>query len=272
MLILSHNFDFYRTISSRLGLDRQNRLCAKSNKSNIVLEVEKYQNQPFISWKTNPNKKNIIALIPFIRNLIEYGKDFKIKPKRFKIEKDFDFLTMLLHQKAYTSKISFKNLKKIYKTYLGIEKFNDDVDLNESVISALYKICDNLSTTDVELENKILLAMAIRHKAEEFMIDELNTFTGNITWQTKQKSNSITKGSSNEFLANIKDKTNQTRVLINAYKQFGKDSAISTLENVGIMTPENIHINSFMYEPIMDMDILELTNLYNNVKNLKGKN
>ncbi|WP_180270493.1 hypothetical protein [Clostridium paraputrificum] len=28
------------------------------------------------------------------------------------------------------------------------------------------------------------------------------------------------------------------------------------------MTPENIHLNSFMYEPILDMDIVELLNLY----------
>ena len=28
------------------------------------------------------------------------------------------------------------------------------------------------------------------------------------------------------------------------------------------MNPENIHLNSFMYEPILDMDIVELLNLY----------
>lgn len=33
------------------------------------------------------------------------------------------------------------------------------------------------------------------------------------------------------------------------------------------MTPENIHLNSFMYEPILDMSIDELQTLYNELKN-----
>jgi len=36
------------------------------------------------------------------------------------------------------------------------------------------------------------------------------------------------------------------------------------------MTPENIHLNSFMYEPILDMDIVELKNLYEKVKTLNN--
>jgi hypothetical protein len=32
------------------------------------------------------------------------------------------------------------------------------------------------------------------------------------------------------------------------------------------MTPENIHINSFMYEPILDMGDDELRKLYKTVK------
>ena len=37
---------------------------------------------------------------------------------------------------------------------------------------------------------------------------------------------------------------------------------------VNIMTPEHIHVNSFMYEPILDMDIVELHRLYHTIKNL----
>jgi hypothetical protein len=32
------------------------------------------------------------------------------------------------------------------------------------------------------------------------------------------------------------------------------------------MTPENIHINSFMYEPILDMGIDDLKGIYERVK------
>ena len=75
MLILTHNFDFHRTVSSRLGIARQNRLMADLNNAALTLEQELYQKQPFEYWRDNPTEKHILALIPFIRNLIEYGKD-----------------------------------------------------------------------------------------------------------------------------------------------------------------------------------------------------
>lgn len=34
------------------------------------------------------------------------------------------------------------------------------------------------------------------------------------------------------------------------------------------MTPENIHLNSFMYEPLIDMSVRYLINLYNDCKAL----
>ena len=37
------------------------------------------------------------------------------------------------------------------------------------------------------------------------------------------------------------------------------------------MTPENIHLNSFMYEPILDMSSDELINLYQEIKSLWSK-
>src|SRR5690606_1088224 len=40
------------------------------------------------------------------------------------------------------------------------------------------------------------------------------------------------------------------------------------LEQVNLMTPENIHINSFMYEPILDMSNQHLKSLLTDVKAL----
>ena len=44
---------------------------------------------------------------------------------------------------------------------------------------------------------------------------------------------------------------------------------IEVAEKVRIMTSDNIHVNAFMYEPIIDMTDDELINLYNEVKKLK---
>lgn len=270
MIILSHNFDFYRTIASRLGLNRENRLCASIDNHNVLLVQEHYQNQPFQHWKEHPTGKNFLAMIPFVRNLVEYGKDLKIYSKSHinsKFSTDFELLTALLHEKTGTSNIKFSDLSEIYNAYLGIEAFApDDPNANKSIVRALYDICDQLTTGDAELEDKILLSMAIRHKAESFMKDELNAYSGQLAWK-KNKRDKAT-GNSSDFLSFVNSKSNQTRELLNGYKQIADQWKLHILENVAIMTPENIHLNSFMYEPILDMDILELLDLYKQVKAL----
>jgi len=41
--------------------------------------------------------------------------------------------------------------------------------------------------------------------------------------------------------------------------------AIETIQRVILMTPDNIHMNSFMYEPILDMAEDHLKKLYEDV-------
>ena len=130
----------------------------------------------------------------------------------------------------------------------ALYNFNTTIDDTDKVYDLIIDIADTgISNDDINLENKIILALAIRLKSEEFMIDKIN----NPTWI-----NNIT--------------SSQTRELFNKYSDDFADEAdnIKILDSVNIMTPENIHLNSFMYEPLLDMDIVELKDLYDNVKNL----
>jgi len=65
-------------------------------------------------------------------------------------------------------------------------------------------------------------------------------------------------------------KSNQTPTLLTKYKQLfsGDICAIDTIQQVILMTPENIHLNSFMYEPILDMSDEHLRKLYRDVLSL----
>jgi hypothetical protein len=49
----------------------------------------------------------------------------------------------------------------------------------------------------------------------------------------------------------------------------GETDNIQVLQRVVLMTPENIHLNSFMYEPILDMSDEHLRKLYTAVLALK---
>ena len=79
------------------------------------------------------------------------------------------------------------------------------------------------------------------------------------------------------MISNINDSTfvdgiskNQTSVLMEKYQEKFPDNreALNILRRVNLMTPENIHLNSFMYEPILDMSNEHLKVLYKDVKSL----
>jgi hypothetical protein len=100
---------------------------------------------------------------------------------------------------------------------------------------------------DIDLEKKIALAMAIRLKAEQFMIEKIG--------KTAEQLN-ITRFQT----YNLYKKCRDENVLSN--------EQLKVLRRVNLMTPENIHINSFMFEPILDMSIHNLRNHYKEVCSL----
>ncbi len=65
-------------------------------------------------------------------------------------------------------------------------------------------------------------------------------------------------------------KSNQTIKLYEALVQAkGKgDDGVKIVANTCLMTPENLHVNSFMFEPLIDMSNRHLIYLYNQLKEL----
>ena len=99
----------------------------------------------------------------------------------------------------------------------------------------------------INLENKIVLSIAIRLTAEKFMISKISDPTR------------IEKIQSNQTVELIK---------IFKEKQCGDDDCIKQLETINLITPENIHLNSFMYEPLLDIADDQLRSLYSEIKKL----
>ena len=66
--------------------------------------------------------------------------------------------------------------------------------------------------------------------------------------------------------------SNQTRELFDKYFELfpEEETTIGLLDQVNLMTPENIHLNSFMYEPILDMSAHRLYQLYEDIKQLSN--
>ena len=112
-IILTHNFDFFRTISSRF-VGYPGCLMATRNNTEIALVQAFGIKNIFVNdWKTKfftDNKKRI-ASIPFIRNLIEYTREAT--------DADCMKLTSLLHWKSDSATITQRDIDSIYVTLFG---------------------------------------------------------------------------------------------------------------------------------------------------------
>ncbi|MDO8990035.1 MAG: hypothetical protein Q7U91_10425 [Sideroxyarcus sp.] len=237
-IILTHNFDFYRTISSRLNIYKERRLFVFKNGRDIFLKPEIYKENPFDYWKDHLNESRFaISSIPFIRNLADYcGKKDK-----------FLKLTSLLHLKTDTLVFTMQELEDIFKDII-IKPNLTLPDPQRPVVDVIFELADTIvqeNDEQAELESKIILSIAIRLKAESFMINKI---------ADQQFVNGITK--------------NQTLKLLERFRnQFTNEKEkVALMEQVNLMTPENIHLNSFMYEPILDMSPKHLKQLYTAVK------
>lgn len=241
-IILTHNFDFFRTISSRFVGYGGCLMATKSDTGIVLADALGIKNIFVNDWKQEffrDNKKRI-ASIPFMRNLIEYT--------RGPADSDFSRLTSLLHWKADSATVTQADLDETYNGLFGTARSYEGnagvsvVDMIQQEAAACL-----VATAGVNFENKIVLAIAIRLKAERFMVGRIADAT---------------------FLAEIKE--NQTQALLKRFQRDcpGEIAAIRTLRGVVLMTPENIHLNAFMYEPIMDMSDDHLRKLYASVSAL----
>ena len=242
LIIMTHNFDFFRTIESRF-VGYQHCLMASRNQDRVTLtQATGIRNVFAKDWKLHffddPKKK--IASIPFLRNLVEMTTG-ESDPR-------YERLTMMLHWRIGSDLIPVSELDQIY---VSICKGNgESEDPERKVHELLAEQAHSCLTADtgMNLENKIVLAIATRLAAERFMIGKLEGCGVVLDFQA-----------------------NQARGLTDVFKaKFPNYStAISTLERVSLMTPENIHVNSFMYEPIIDMSDDHLRKLYKAVSSLQ---
>ncbi|MDR4470179.1 MAG: hypothetical protein MRJ68_18095 [Nitrospira sp.] len=241
LIILTHNFDFYRTVQSRF-VSYSNCLMASKSSAGITLnQAAGIQNVFVKDWKLHffdtPRKR--IASIPFVRNLIEFT--------RGPLDSDFIKLTSLLHWKADSAQITQCELDNIYNNLFATTGASPEG--NSPVVTQIRNEANDCLTAPdgINFENKIVLAVAIRLVAEEFMVKRINDPS---------------------YVAEL-DSNQTPRLLAKFRGQFPTEvAAIGTIQRVILMTPENIHLNSFMYEPILDMSDEHLRKLYKEVQAL----
>lgn len=243
-LILTHNFDFYRTISSRLNMKKQTFMTSKDENRKINIVEGLYKEDLFKEFLKNPEDPKIfISLISFIRNIIDYTDSPKTE--------DCKELTNCLHEKVNSKEITTDDVFQIFKNRISKLRdkeinFGEKVKIQDFIFTTADEILKEENINEILLENKITLSIACRLKTEQYLMSKINDFNFEEI----------------EF--------NQTRTLSNLYKkQYPKSLNMGIIDKVNLMTPENIHVNSFMYEPLIDMSVFHLMELYEKIKALK---
>ncbi len=242
LLILTHNFDFYRTVSSRLNISYNMCFIAqKEADGRITMAPFQYRKDFFnvgiIEKIRSGNLSNkdmlraFISSVPFCRNICEYTANNPLR----------DYLTGMLHVKLNTVNITIEDCWNHIKEPFSLELLLCSC-ASDTWVNTVYKMADDIcneNATGVSLINKIILSIAIRLKAEFFLRHVLINHEIDIICES-----------------------NQTREWANRAYDHLSDEEKAIISDVLLITPESIHVNAFMYEPLIDIPNYQLVELY----------
>lgn len=262
MIILTHNFDFLRTIKSRGIVSGKHIYFVDKKSTKTTLLPAKLNDNPLDALVGNlGDTTSLIASIPFARNIVEYTRGAG--------DGDYLELTRLLHWRDGTGEATVGGLLQILGRVFPKARMpsghNGDMGGEDgTVFDAIVGKADvcSLSRRDNALEEKIVLSVATRLLAERFLVDRLlggrappaNKRFSIHDWIAERR-RSLEEGARGEGRALTERETRE----------------LEALDDVALMTPEAIHVNSFMYEPILDMPGSSLASLYRSVRCLGGE-
>ena len=227
----------------RCGVSRENCYIAQRNDEGIISITEfKYQKDFFKNvirssiqngdLDSEFKKKCLIASIPFYRNLAEYsGRN-----------DDYKKLTCCLHYKTApldTSRLMVSDIWGVISQFLENETLKSG---DEPYLQLLQDLAINIlkDNDEVSLENKLVISIAARIEIENFMKAKIIEHEGTCP----------------------DAENNQTREWFNKSKQYLTDNEKEIIEEINLITPESIHLNSFMYEPLIDISSWNLIEVY----------
>ena len=213
IIVLTHNFEFYKTISSRIRNLRK--LEAHSDNGKIYISKNSNLNKNIEDILTINSLEQLLFAIPYIReaNVI--------------LKNDTQMFNSLLHYNRQTKKIKLRQIKDL----LGEKaKVKLELNANKGYLETLKEVVKNFKTVDDNnIVKKTILAMYLRIVLEEKII---------------QEDYSLLDGINDFQLARLQD----------LYSTRLSNKTNNLIEKIQLSTPEFIHGNVFMYEPLVDIE------------------
>ena len=221
LIVLTHNFEFYKTLSSRVRLRK---LVASVDKMGVVY-IQKNKN-------ISKNMENILDISN--EEMLYFAIPYLREAKTI-LQEDTSLLTSCLHYKANTKSIRIKDILSFFP------KKNLVIDEDKLYLDGLKEQANKMKDFDeYDIAKKTILSICCRVFLEEKIIDN------NIN---------ITEGINCNQFAYLKER----------YKDELNDDVVQLMDKVQLATPEFIHGNVFMYEPLVDIDGKYLKEIYKEV-------
>ena len=230
IIVLTHNYEFYKSLSMKT--DKLTKLSAHSDKGTVTIEKNSKLNIKIEDIFKDINKDNVLFTIPFLRET------------KVMLCQDTTLLDNCLHYKSETSQVTVNDLLEYYKK-MGFQIKNIEKHKDTKYLDFLFDKADSIKKDNYyDLSNKVVLSIACRMLIEKRIINENYDLITGIC-------------------------RNQTSTIKKKYSNSLSEKVLDILDRTLISTPDFIHVNAFMYEPLVDIDIRYLKNLYKDIKELK---
>lgn len=244
IISLTHNFDFFRLVYEKLypKNEKQFRLVISDEKNNLSAE-EMFDPRVFGNYKKDAatDKSAWVTMIPFARNIVEfqYGKDHD----------DYKELTKALH--TINNDVTIEDIQQYLQSIISVADtpFNRSLSIYEAIIMHAKEVAADASDS-FSLKDNLVLAIGTRLCIERYIISKISEEDYR---NAVSKERDLTRKLLILYSNNCSDPNKQTYL-----KMFNKAAAI---------VDGTIHINSFMYEPLVDVGTWEMKKMFNEICN-----
>lgn len=228
LIILTHNFDFYRSVRISLGNDLKSKLFAYKSGSDVALidaKAKHFEDFSFYSCrKSKDSEEAVIATIPFLRNLIQLQFNAK--------HSDYIKLTQFLHYQRSLETKNISELNDILDRNNIIHTFTD-FNYLQKLKEITNRIINDNAVKETSLLEKVVLGIFIRIYCDKLMFNKYKDIYG--------------------ANPDLTGKSNQSRFLYDNIKNDVEESILKVIQTAMTISPSFIHVNSFMFEPLVDV-------------------
>lgn len=242
IISLTHNFDFFRLVYEKLypKNEKQFRLVVSDENNNLSAE-EMFDPRVFGSYKKDAakDKSAWVTMIPFSRNIVEFQHD--------KSHDDYKELTRALH--ILDNEVTVGHIQQYLQTIVKVTDtpFDESLNIHKAIIMYAKEVAADASD-GFSLKDNLVLAIGTRLCIERYIISKIaEEYYRNAV----SKERDLTRKLLILYSNNCSDPNKQTYL-----KMFNKAAAI---------VDGTIHINSFMYEPLVDVGTWEMKKMFNEI-------